>query len=307
MATPRIVSLLPSATEIVSRLGVESWLVGRSEECDSPSSVLELPIVMRARTLDRDQTSAEIDARVRATRRENESLYHLDLDALRTLRPDVIFTQDLCAVCSVTESEVTSACLKSGVTPRIVSLSPRSLEGVWKSIVEVGDVLRLPDQGQALAEELRRRAATPAPPKKARVAVLEWLDPPFLSGLWTPDMITSGGGIPVGPTSGSEGVRTTWSHVRELRPDLVILSPCSFSVNRTVHELNNSLARNELDGLQPSLGIWVADEAYFSRPGPRLADGVELIRSLLWIQEPADPPMPVQRWGPKLIGRHRAS
>ncbi|MGA7923087.1 MAG: cobalamin-binding protein [Thermoplasmata archaeon] len=298
MKPPRVVSLLPSATEIVARLGAESWLVGRSEECDSPASVLTLPVVMRARTLDRDQPSGEIDARVRATRQQNQSLYALDLVALRTLRPDVIFTQDLCGVCSVTESEVTSACRDSGVTPRIVSLSPRSLDSVWDSVVQVGDALQLSDRGRALADELRRRAAKTGPSSGARVVVVEWLDPPFVAGLWAPDMIAAAGGIPVGTTSTSEGLRSTWAHVRDLRPDLVIVSPCSFPVSRTVTELHESPAGEKLGQMRPSLGTWLVDEAYFSRPGPRLAEGVELIRALLGGEEPAHPLMPVRRWEP---------
>jgi iron complex transport system substrate-binding protein len=295
----RVVSLLPSATEIVHDLGAGPFLVGRSEECDYPASVRSLPVVMRARAWDADRPSAEIDQRVRRVRGTGESLYELDLPQLRALAPELLLTQDLCTVCSVTDTEVTAACRATGVDPEIVTLGPKTLEEVWDSVESVGNALGLKERGHDLAESLRgRTSVSSSNPKRPRpvVAVVEWLDPPILAGLWTPDSVRAAGGIALGVEPGVPGLRTTWSAIASAAPDLVVISPCSFSVERTRAELGTSSIRQNLDALSPSFGIWIADEAYFSRPGPRLAAGVELVRDLLDGERPRGP-MPVLRWG----------
>jgi iron complex transport system substrate-binding protein len=294
----RIVSVLPSATEIVAALGRESWLVGRSEECDFPPSVRSLPVVMRAKSWDSDRPSSEIDGRVQTTRARGESLYSLDIPQLQLLAPELLLTQDLCGVCSVTEDEVQSACAQAGVAPRITSLTPRTLEEVWQSVETVGRALGDPARGIAFAQHLRSRVgATGNLPRTGgpRVGVLEWLDPPILAGLWVPDMIDAAGGDPGPARSGEPGLRRTWPEVLAQSFDLVILSPCSFSVDRTRTELRRSPVVESLTRLTPRCGIWIADEAYFSRPGPRLADGVDLIRHLL-AADRWEPPMPVESW-----------
>jgi len=291
----RVVSLLPSATEIVHALGHGSELVGRSAECDYPSEVVALPVVMRPRTLDADRPSREIDRRVRSARAANESLYELDLDRLRSLRPDLIVTQDLCAVCSVTSDEVRAACRQVGASPTILSIGPRRLGEVWESIETIGRALGDPSGAERLVRDLRARVETPPGRRVRRVAVVEWLDPPILAGLWAPDVVTAAGGVPAGPEPGAPGVRTDWPSIAADRPDVVILSPCSFSVRRTERELGDSAVRGAVRSLRPTLGTFVADEAYFSRPGPRLADGVELVRGLLAGLSGA-PPWSVVRW-----------
>jgi iron complex transport system substrate-binding protein len=294
----RIVSLLPSATEIVARLGRENWLVGRSEECDYPVSIRALPVVMRARKSDGGQRSEEIDRRVLETRRRGESLYHLDVPLLQSLAPDLLLTQDLCGVCSVTEAEVQSACAKAGLAPKIVSLTPRTLEDVWHSIETVGQAIQEPARGKKVAQELRSRIGSLGegpPASRARVEVLEWLDPPMLAGLWTPDIIRAAGGAPVPMRPGEPGVRMQWSDLISTSPDLLVVSPCSFGVERTGHELQRPQIARPLMEMAPRLGTWIADEAYFSRPGPRLADGVDLIRHLL-TGDRWTPPMPIRPW-----------
>lgn len=297
----RVVSVLPSATEIVHALGHGPELVARSSECDYPDEVRSLPVVMRPRTWDADRPSREIDERVRSARSRSESLYELDVPLLRDLKPDLLLTQDLCGVCSVTEEEVVSACAIAGVHPRIVSLTPRNLSEVWTTIETVGQALGDADRGRALADSLRIRTQS-APSTGRRVAVAEWLDPPILAGLWTPDLIEAAGGVPVGPNASEPGRRTTWLDMARNAPDLVILSPCSFSVERSNRELERDPAvRASVRAVGPRLGSFVADEAYFSRPGPRLADGVELIRNLLAGEAPSGP-MPVERLFPTLPG-----
>ena len=289
----RIVSVLPSATEIVASLGHGSELVGRSAECDFPPEVRELPVVMRPRTLDAERPSADIDARVRAARGRGESLYSLDVPLIARLEPDLILTQDLCGVCSVTDAEVREACARAGVTPDIVSLAPRTLTEVWTSIETAGVAVGDPAAGVALADRLRRRAAPAVGPEaRPRVLVVEWLAPPIFAGLWVPEMIEASGGTPIGPREGDPGERGTWEGVARLQPDLVLLAPCSFPVDRTERELRAPSLREAVGRLAPPQGIYLADEAYFSRPGPRLADGVDLLRNLL-SGRPWASPMPV--------------
>jgi iron complex transport system substrate-binding protein len=289
----RVVSVLPSATEIVAALGHAKELVGRSADCDYPEEVRSLPVVMAPRHRDREATSREIDARVGAARGRGESLYSLDIELLRRLRPDLLLTQDLCGVCSVTGAEVDAACAQAGVRPEIVSLTPRTLDDVWTSVENVARALGDERAGVALAGRLRDSARPTPGSRRPRVAVLEWLDPPILAGLWTPSMVVAAGGEPVGTRPGEPGVRLTWSDLRGSRPDLVVVSPCSFTVDRTERELADPAVRTPLTGLAPSLGIFVADEAYFSRPGPRLAEGIGLLRHLMRRDE-WNPPMPVR-------------
>lgn len=297
----RILSLLPSATETVCALGRESDLVGRSEECDYPTSVRALPVVMRARTWDSERASREIDDRVRLMRSTGSSLYELDLPKLRTLRPDLILTQDLCGVCSVTDAEVREACSRSGVTPQILSLAPRRLSQVWEDLESIGVAVGEAARGRSLATDCRDRTKRVARSRAAgaRVAVVEWLDPPILAGLWSPDLVSASGSEPVGPSPGEPGRRTTWEQIEEENPELLILSPCSFSVGRTRRELTRTELLGRVSRLDPHLGIWLADEAYFSRPGPRLADGAELVSSLVESRPPSGP-MPVERWAPEV-------
>lgn len=288
----RVVSVLPSATEIVCALGHGRELVARSSECDFPPEVGSLPAVMRPRTWDADRPSREIDERVRRSRARAESLYELDVGLLRELTPDLLLTQDLCAVCSVTEEEVASACAEAGVRPRVVSLAPTDLDAVWKTVETVADALGDEDRGKQLAHSLRAR--TRAQPRTGRkVAIVEWLDPPILAGLWTPDLVAAAGGEPLGPSSGEPGRRTTWKEIADQSPDLVLLSPCSFSVGRSNRELAEPGLRAAALSLGAELGTFVADEAYFSRPGPRLAAGAELVRALLE-GRPSTGPMPVE-------------
>ncbi len=292
----RVVSVLPSATEIVHALGHGSELVGRSEECDFPPEVKSLPAVMRPRTWDADQSSRAIDDRVQRVRGSGESLYELDIDLLRSLDPDLLLTQDLCRVCSVTDAEVAAACAKADVAPRIVSLTPRSLSGVWLSVETVGRALNDPEKGRELARRLRARTAPvrrSSPPP--RVAIVEWLDPPILSGLWARDMVRAAGGTAVGlrrgkPAPGRRGRRSPGSHLTSWSS----ARAASRSTERGVNSPTPGSAR-EVAQAMPPRGVFLADEAFFSRPGPRLADGVELLRNLLdGVARPS--PMPVEPW-----------
>jgi iron complex transport system substrate-binding protein len=279
----RVVSLLPSATEMVAELGRVSDLVGRSAECDYPPEVRGLPVVMRAKTLDSDSPSDEIDARVKEARGDGQSLYALDLELLRRLRPELLLTQDLCGVCSVTEAEVAEGCAAAGVEPRILSLTPRRLGDVIESARSIGRALGVEERGAELA---RRWSAAwnprqPISPRSPRVAVLEWLDPPILAGLWVPEMIARAGARSwKGPAAGAPGLPCRWEELEADPPEALVLSPCSFTVERTQRELGSERLRRATAPLRDR-GWWVADEAHFSRPGPRLGAGIELLRSIV--------------------------
>jgi len=217
----RVVSLLPSATEIVCALGHGDELVGRSSECDHPLAVRRLPSVMVPRRWDADAPSRDIDARVSATRAQGESLYVLDIELLRTLRPDLLITQDLCGVCSVTGPEVEEACARAGVRPSIVSLTPRTLDEVWSSVEVVAHALDDPGAGAELAGRLKSASLPTRSDRPPSVGVLEWLDPPILAGLGPPRWSSRPGAGPSarargnraserpGPTSGPQ--TPTWS------------------------------------------------------------------------------------------------
>jgi iron complex transport system substrate-binding protein len=292
----RIVSLLPSATETVAALGRTKDLVGRSSECDVPRSVRKLPAVMRPRVWDPDRPSAEIDDRVRRTRAAGVSLYELDVPSLARLHPDLVLTQDLCGVCSVTEAEVEAACAAAGIRPKVLSLTPRTLPEVARTVESIGAAIG----ERAAARELARTMLAEGPSSRIRpprVAIVEWLDPPILAGLWAAEMVSHAGGVSVGPAAGRVGERTTWASIARRRPELIVLAPCSFSVERTVRELARSPLGDELLAPRVSRGMWVVDEGYFSRPGPRLSDGIRVLRSLLG-ESRDDRPMAIQRWDP---------
>lgn len=287
----RVVSFLPSATEIVFALGAGEQLVGRSHECDFPAEVRGLPIVMRAKELDASLSSAEIDRRVQARMARHEALYEIDEAVLTRLQPDLLLTQDLCRVCSVTPEELSATLARTAQGARMLTLSPTRLPEVLSSIGEVARALGLPDRGKALEADLARRLEAASPERsskgtaaasgsKPRVGVLEWLDPPILAGLWTPDMIRRAGGLPVLVRPGETSHRTTWDELRGAAFDLLVVSPCAFPLDRTLGELRGRQV-HPLEDLHPARGIWAADEAFFSRPGPRVVEGVELLADLL--------------------------
>jgi iron complex transport system substrate-binding protein len=255
---------------------------------------------MRARTLDSEQPSGNIDGRVRESLQRSESLYTLDVPLLTRLQPDLLLTQDLCRVCSVTEDEVAVACAEAGVRPKVVSLSPQSLDEVWQSVETIAGALGCPGRGQELADTLRGRAIR-RPGGSPRVAVLEWIDPPILSGLWTPELIERAGGAPWASAPGEPAVRSSWEALEQDPPDLAIVCPCSFSVDRTLRELRSSPVGLRLAGWGLPRGVWVADEAFFSRPGPRLAQGLEVVEELLR-DRPGTWDGRLVRWGPDSVG-----
>jgi iron complex transport system substrate-binding protein len=284
----RIVSLLPSATEIVCELGLRDQLVGVTHECDWPRSVLDLPRVTRT-LIPTDASSAGIDALVREKMGGHTALYTLDMEALQRVRPDLIVTQALCDVCAVSEAEVKNAACTLPGMPRVVNLEPETLGEVLECIRDVaratGDERRADDviarlQARVTAVVTRVRRATTRP----RVALLEWLDPPFSTGHWNPELVRLAGGEDGLGREGAKSVTLTWKQIVAYQPEIVLISCCGFTAERTLQEvgvLRDVPGWDELPAVRDGR-VWVTDGAsYFSRPGPRLVDSLELLAHVI--------------------------
>jgi iron complex transport system substrate-binding protein len=288
----RIVSLLPSATEIIARLGLAGDLVGRSKECTYPPEVLSRPVVTAARIDPTDLESVEIDRLVRESIADGRSLYAVDAALIDELRPDKIVTQDLCAVCAVSSGELGSAC---PVGAEVISLDPGTLEEVAASIEMLAARLGVPERGRDVAGEMRStieevRTLTSGLPRRP-VFVAEWIDPPFVPGHWLPGMIEAAGGEAVLGEPGRPSHPTTWEAVAASVPELVVIAPCGFDAAEAVRR-SGDLDLERLAG--PGARIVVVDgDGYYSRPGPRLADGVRQLGHLLHPDVVPDPGLPL--------------
>ena len=274
----RIVSFLPAGTEMVHALGAGAELVGRSHECDYPSSVTKLPVVSRP-VLDLDDASpATIDVAVAQRMDSGDTLYRIDEVLLRDLRPDVILTQNLCRVCAPSGDELTRAVRKFDLLPEILFLTPRTVAEIEGNILAVGAAIGRGREAANLVYSNRERLAklrkTIAGAPTRRVVFLEWTDPLFCGGHWVPEMITlAGGEDPLG-RAGEDSVRMDWDDVLSAKPEMIIVSPCGYRLERSV-ELARTMPR------VPGAQVYAVDaNAYFARPGPRVIDGVELLAHL---------------------------
>lgn len=275
---PRIVSFLPAGTEMVHALGAGSELVGRSHECDYPTSVTSLPVVSRP-ALDLDDASPEaIDLAVAQRMDSGDTLYTIDEVLLRDLRPDVILTQNLCRVCAPSGDELTRAVRKFSLQPEVLFLTPRSIGEIESNIVDVGHAIGRSQEAETIVRSNqarlgRVRTAIKNAPRR-RAVFLEWTDPFFCGGHWVPEMISlAGGEDPLG-RPGEDSVRMDWDDVVNARPELIIVSPCGYRLERSV-ELARQLRR------VPGAEVYAVDaNAYFARPGPRVVEGVELLAHL---------------------------
>ncbi len=281
----RICSLVPSATEIVADLGLADLLVGRSQECDWPPGISSVPVVAYSRVDTRRLPSLDIDRAVREAMADGLPLYAVDADLIDSLRPDVILTQDLCRVCAVSSGDVRSLC---AVEAELVSLDARTLPDIERTVLALAERLGVPERGRALVGRmeatLERTRRAVAGRSRRRVFVCEWLDPPYAAGHWVPDMVEIAGGEEVLGRSGQPSFATTWEEALARRPELVVVAPCGFDVVRTIAEAR-------LPDL-PCPAVAVDANAYLSRPGPRLADGVRLLAFLLHPEAVDDPGLP---------------
>jgi iron complex transport system substrate-binding protein len=272
----KIVSLLPSATEIVYALGLEDDLLGVTHECNWPVAAMTKRRLTHS-TIPQGSSAAEIDAIVSSGTVTNV----FDTDALRELQPDLVLTQDLCAVCAVPSGQVADALDVLGCTAAVVSLDPSTLTDVLAGIREVGDATGRADTAATLLAALHGRLAAVSDAirdeARPRVFALEWADPPFNGGHWVPEMIRIAGGEPVLCADGGRSVRVTWDEIAASTPDAIVFMPCGYDLAAAAAEVETFI---EL--APPGIAIFaVHADALFSRPGPRLVDGVELLASLL--------------------------
>ena len=276
----RLVSLLPSATEIVYSLGLGEDLVGVTFECDEPPAARsEKTIVVGGRDT-RGMTAREIDSYVRAQLAAGADLYTLHADALADLRPDLILTQDLCRVCALPSGHVEDALGYLGCQADVLSLDPHSLGDVLDSILTVGQRTGVPGRATRLVGDLRARLAhveaSVAGRRRPRVAVVEWVDPPFTAGHWIPDLVTAAGGLPVAADPGVPSVAANWDTIAAAEPELAVVAPCGYHLPGAVEQ-----AQAVAQAL-PGVPVWAIDaDGIVVRPGPRLIDGVEAFASIL--------------------------
>ncbi|MBN9523255.1 cobalamin-binding protein [bacterium] len=284
----RIVSLLPSATELVCELGLGDALVGVTHECDHPAFVAGLPKVTRT-LIPHDAGSGEIDALVRERLATRRALYTLDRPTLERLAPDLIVTQALCDVCAVAADEVTAAACALPGRPAVVNLEPTSLADVLDTLPTVARAAGVPGRAAPAVAALRRRIDAVAMRserivERPRVVLLEWLDPPFSCGHWSPELVRLAGGDEVIGRAGERSRTLDWGEVLAARPDVLVVACCGFSSERTLADLPSLRARPgwaDLPAVRTGR-VYVTDgNAYFSRPGPRLVDSLELLAHAL--------------------------
>jgi iron complex transport system substrate-binding protein len=291
----RICSLLPSASEIIAELGHADSLVGVSDECRWPAEVVGKPVVTAARIDTSALTSREIDSAVRASLEQGGSLYAVDAVLMEELRPDLIVTQDLCAVCAVSSGDLATA---FPLDVEGLSLDPRTLGGVAETFRVLARRLGTPDRGRELADEFDSRFRSVADAVQGlgrrRIFFAEWLDPPFCAGHWIPEMIALAGGADVLGRAGEPSQTTDWETALEHGPELVILAPCGFGAEEAVR-------RSE--GLSfPCPAIAVDGDGFYSCPGPRLADGVRQLGHILHPDAVEDPGLPAIELEPVVSG-----
>lgn len=284
----RIVSLLPSATEIAYALGLEEHIVGITHECDYPPQVKTKPVVVRS-TIDTSLTPAEIDTAVSERLKDSKSLYQVDENMLRELAPDMILTQDLCQVCAPSGDEIARVLKVLPQPPHVVWLTPTCLNEIFETILQVGKETGTADEATSLVTSLRNRVEAVANKRNIlqshpRVFCMEWLTPPFTSGHWVPEMVELAGGVEGLAQKGKPSTRISWEQIVEYAPEVLILNPCGFDLQGTVnqaHLLTTHPGWFDLPAVQTGQVYAVDANSYFARPGPRVVDGLELLAALI--------------------------
>jgi iron complex transport system substrate-binding protein len=270
---------------MIAELGLLDSLVGVSEDCNWPPEVANKPVVARTRIDVSGLTSAQIDQLVTDSQSQSHSLYAVDADLMQELRPDLVITQDLCDVCAVSSGDLKTAC---PIGVEVFSMNPRSLDDVVESVVVLADKLGVHERGVAVADAMRAKVdsvrSAVADRARPRVFVAEWMDPPYGSGHWLPEMVEAAGGINVLSKPGEYSFATTWNAVLEEKPDLVVVAACGFS-------LQQSLERTR-DLQLPVRTVVVDGDAHFSRPAPRIADGIRQLAHLIHGDAVDDPGLP---------------
>jgi iron complex transport system substrate-binding protein len=289
MTQPRIISLIASSTEIVCALGVEAQLVGRSHECDFPLSVKQLPVCTSPK-FEVEGLSYEIDQRVKAILQESLSVYRVDADLLEQLQPTHIITQSQCEVCAVSFKDVEQAvCQFTSSRPVIVSLEPNSLADVWMDIRRVGEALGIAERAERVIGDLQHRMrdiAARASTAKTRptVAYIEWIEPLMAGGNWMPELVEMAGGTNLFGEAGKHSPWMNWEELLEADPDVIFISPCGFDIKRTIEETHLLAGKPEwqnMKAVQASRVVVADGNQYFNRPGPRLAESLEILAEII--------------------------
>ena len=286
----RIVSLLPSATELVCGLGLRQQLVGVSHECDYPNSVIGLPVLTSSR-IPEGLDSGSIDHLVTEQLKSDQALYDLNIDVLTSLRPDLIVTQALCDVCAVSGNDVARAVGSLPNNPDVINLEPNCLTDVLDTVELLAEAADCVKQGQIYLRELRYRISQVNNKSsvinlsdKPRVALLDWLDPIFDGGHWSPEIIELAGGIACFGNKKEPSQRRSWNDLIQARPDIIFIALCGFNVERSMQDVEDFFSSQEFSVLRDQVGskIFLVDgNAYFSRPGPRLVDALEIMANAL--------------------------
>ena len=286
----RIVSLLPSATELVCGLGLRQQLVGVSHECDYPNSVIGLPVLTSSR-IPEGLDSGSIDHLVTEQLKSDQALYDLNIDVLTSLRPDLIVTQALCDVCAVSGNDVARAVGSLPNNPKVINLEPNCLTDVLDTVELLAEAADCVKQGQIYLRELRYRisqvndnSSVINRSDKPRVALLDWLDPIFDGGHWSPEIIELAGGIACFGNKREPSQRRSWNDLIQARPDIIFIALCGFNVERSMQDVEDFFSSQEFSVLRDQVGskIFLVDgNAYFSRPGPRLVDALEIMANAL--------------------------
>ncbi|MCS6303550.1 MAG: cobalamin-binding protein [Nitrospira sp.] len=284
----RICSLIPGATEVVAALDLADRLVGISHECDFPASIRHIPVMIEPLVGKDGESGRELDRQVKELVASGQRLYRLNEDAFYRARPNLILTQDLCHVCSITPDQLTRAIESLQHRPEVLTLSPTTLDDMIHDIERIADAADVLAKGRALTKELRRRVdhvrtEISRTSSRPRVVCLEWLDPLYVAGHWVPEMVELAGGRDVLGSQNDPSHETTWHAVEAARPDVILVMPCGYSVERTVNELRHvGQAGGAWRQVCRRTELYVVDaSSLFSRPGPRLVDGVELLAAIL--------------------------
>jgi len=296
----RICSLLPGATEIAFALGLGEQLVGVTHECDYPPDAQQKPVMVHSAIDAQRMSGGEIDQMVGQLLAAGKGLYHIDEAAFLAANPDVILTQGLCEVCALDHNEVVKAAARLPRQPNIVSLNPHSLSDLLDDILRIGQATERIAAATNLAAGLRQRIDSLGhrePDNRPRVVCLEWFEPLYTAGHWVPEMVALAGGFDVLGQPGEPSAKIEWRQVIEARPEVILLMPCGFDVRRTVKEstpLKSLPGWQQLPAVQSGNVYAMNGNAYFSRPGPRLVNGLEILAriihpvSVTWSLSPAD-------------------
>ncbi|MBK9977452.1 MAG: ABC transporter substrate-binding protein [Gemmatimonadetes bacterium] len=285
MSEARVVSLLPAATEMIAALGAWDRLVGVTHECDHPAAALHLPKVTSS-IVDPGASAAAVDLAVRDAVASGAALFTLDEARLRALQPSILITQGLCDVCAVAEGDVFRLAASLPVPATVVSLGARTLDEVLDSLLTLAHALDADDEGAELVAGLRARMrrvhetlkAARAP--RPRVAVIEWTDPLYVAGHWVPDMVRRAGGIDVAATAGEHSHPRPVAQLRDADPEVLVFAPCGYGLARACDEARLTLARDEWRWARDRRVVVMDGNAFTSRPGPRLIDGIEIMARL---------------------------